>query len=95
MLKILNYLEITEIHIFGDTKSLSLHTFDNYNGVKKAIRITTKYRHISNKNELSGFVANGIHINNSNPILNELSEERQILKNNGIDVAFDGMELSV
>jgi hypothetical protein len=36
-----------------------------------------------------------IHINNSNPILNELSEERQILKANGIDVAFDGMELTV
>lgn len=57
---------VKEIHIFGDTKSLSLHTFDNYNGVKKAIRITTKYRHISNKDEPSGFVANGVRINNSN-----------------------------
>ena len=36
-----------------------------------------------------------IHINNSNPILNELSEERQILKNNGIGVAFDGMEITL
>lgn len=32
-----------------------------------------------------------IHINNTNPILDEDSEERTILVRNGIEVAFDGM----
>ena len=50
---------------------------------------------IENLNKIDGPKKILIHINNSNPILNELSEERQILKANGIDVAFDGMELTV
>ena len=59
---------VKEIHIFGDTKSLSLHTFDNYKGVKKAIRITTKYRHICKKEntENIGFCVNNIKIDNNN-----------------------------
>ena len=36
-----------------------------------------------------------IHINNSNPILNEKSYERKILSDNNIDVSFDGMEISL
>lgn len=36
-----------------------------------------------------------IHINNTNPILNEESEERALLKEHHIEVAFDGMELIV
>lgn len=58
---------LKEIHISGDTKSLSLHTFDNFIGIKKAIRITTKYKHISNKEgDKVGFTCNGITINNYN-----------------------------
>ena len=34
-----------------------------------------------------------IHINNTNPILNEDSDERRLLEREGIEVAFDGMEL--
>jgi pyrroloquinoline quinone biosynthesis protein B len=36
-----------------------------------------------------------IHINNTNPILDETSAQRAELTRHGIDVAFDGMELSV
>lgn len=36
-----------------------------------------------------------IHINNSNPILNENSDEAAILKRHEIEVAFDGMEISL
>ena len=36
-----------------------------------------------------------IHINNTNPILNEASPERAELRRAGIDVAYDGMELEV
>lgn len=36
-----------------------------------------------------------IHINNSNPILNEKSNERKILSDNNIDVSFDGMEITL
>ena len=36
-----------------------------------------------------------IHINNSNPILNENSPERAELVSNGIGVAYDGMEIKV
>lgn len=36
-----------------------------------------------------------IHINNTNPILDEDSEERAMLTLHGIEVAFDGMEISV
>jgi len=35
-----------------------------------------------------------IHINNTNPILNEDSVERALLTRHGIEVAFDGMELT-
>jgi pyrroloquinoline quinone biosynthesis protein B len=35
-----------------------------------------------------------IHINNTNPILDEDSKERATLTRHGIDVAFDGMEIS-
>jgi pyrroloquinoline quinone biosynthesis protein B len=34
-----------------------------------------------------------IHINNTNPILDEASSERRTLEREGIEVAFDGMEL--
>jgi pyrroloquinoline quinone biosynthesis protein B len=34
-----------------------------------------------------------IHINNTNPILDEDSEQRRMLEREGIEVAFDGMEL--
>jgi pyrroloquinoline quinone biosynthesis protein B len=34
-----------------------------------------------------------IHINNSNPILNENSQEAAILDSHGIELAFDGMEI--
>lgn len=34
-----------------------------------------------------------IHINNTNPILNEDSPERQVLNNAGIELAYDGMDL--
>lgn len=36
-----------------------------------------------------------IHINNTNPILDECSEERACLIDSGIEVAFDGMRLEV
>jgi pyrroloquinoline quinone biosynthesis protein B len=36
-----------------------------------------------------------IHINNTNPILNEVSSERAELSRHGVEVAFDGMELSL
>jgi pyrroloquinoline quinone biosynthesis protein B len=36
-----------------------------------------------------------IHINNSNPILDETSPERAILDAEGVEVAFDGMTLSL
>jgi pyrroloquinoline quinone biosynthesis protein B len=34
-----------------------------------------------------------IHINNTNPILDEDSAERRTLERAGIEVAFDGMEI--
>ena len=36
-----------------------------------------------------------IHINNTNPILDEDSEERRALEREGIEVAFDGMEIAL
>jgi len=36
-----------------------------------------------------------IHINNTNPILDENSEQRAILARHGIEVAFDGMEINL
>jgi len=36
-----------------------------------------------------------IHINNTNPILDEQSPQRQTLVNHGIEVAYDGMEISL
>jgi pyrroloquinoline quinone biosynthesis protein B len=36
-----------------------------------------------------------IHINNTNPILDEDSEERALLARHGIEVAFDGMEIEL
>ncbi|WKB50600.1 pyrroloquinoline quinone biosynthesis protein PqqB [Eleftheria terrae] len=36
-----------------------------------------------------------IHINNSNPILDEAGPERQALARHGIEVAFDGMEIEL
>lgn len=36
-----------------------------------------------------------IHINNTNPILNENSTERQLLNEAGIDVAYDGLEIDL
>lgn len=36
-----------------------------------------------------------IHINNTNPILDEESAERQILLDEGIEVAFDGMDVTL
>ena len=36
-----------------------------------------------------------IHINNTNPILDEDSAERRMLEHEGIEVAFDGMELTL
>lgn len=36
-----------------------------------------------------------IHINNTNPILNEDSTERAVLKGFGIEVAFDGMDITL
>ena len=36
-----------------------------------------------------------IHINNTNPILNEESEERKILNSNNIEVSFDGMDIII
>ena len=36
-----------------------------------------------------------IHINNTNPILNEDSEQRRTVEAAGIEVAFDGMEIAL
>jgi pyrroloquinoline quinone biosynthesis protein B len=36
-----------------------------------------------------------IHINNSNPILDETSDQRRMLDGHGIEVAFDGMEITL
>ncbi len=36
-----------------------------------------------------------IHINNTNPILDEASAERRTLEREGIEVAFDGMEIEL
>ena len=36
-----------------------------------------------------------IHINNTNPILDDSSPQRQILTAHGIEVAFDGMEIEL
>jgi pyrroloquinoline quinone biosynthesis protein B len=36
-----------------------------------------------------------IHINNTNPILDDSSPQRQILTAHGIEVAFDGMEITL
>ncbi|HEV8688801.1 MAG TPA: pyrroloquinoline quinone biosynthesis protein PqqB, partial [Ideonella sp.] len=36
-----------------------------------------------------------IHINNSNPILDESSEQRAALQSQGIEVAYDGMEITL
>jgi pyrroloquinoline quinone biosynthesis protein B len=36
-----------------------------------------------------------IHINNTNPILDEESEERKILEQNGIEVSYDGLEIDL
>jgi len=36
-----------------------------------------------------------IHINNTNPILNEDSHERRVLEAAGIEVAFDGMDITL
>ena len=36
-----------------------------------------------------------IHINNTNPILDEESWQRQVLNDEGIEVAFDGMEIEL
>ena len=36
-----------------------------------------------------------IHINNTNPILNEDSSERRTLEANGIEVAYDGMDITL
>jgi pyrroloquinoline quinone biosynthesis protein B len=50
---------------------------------------------IENLNKIDGPRKILIHINNSNPILNEKSVERQMLSDNNIDVSFDGMEISL
>jgi pyrroloquinoline quinone biosynthesis protein B len=36
-----------------------------------------------------------IHINNTNPILDEDSEQRKILASEGIEVSFDGMDVKL
>jgi pyrroloquinoline quinone biosynthesis protein B len=36
-----------------------------------------------------------VHINNSNPILDETSAQRQALAAQGIEVAYDGMEITL
>jgi pyrroloquinoline quinone biosynthesis protein B len=36
-----------------------------------------------------------IHINNTNPILDEDSEQRKILNAEGIEVSYDGMEIDL
>ena len=36
-----------------------------------------------------------IHINNTNPILDEDSQQRQILDQAGIEVSYDGLEIEL
>jgi pyrroloquinoline quinone biosynthesis protein B len=36
-----------------------------------------------------------IHINNTNPILNEQSEQHQFVLDNGVEIATDGMEITI
>jgi pyrroloquinoline quinone biosynthesis protein B len=36
-----------------------------------------------------------IHINNTNPILDESSPQREVLRSHGIEVSFDGMEIEL
>ncbi len=48
---------------------------------------------IENLSQIKGPRKVLIHINNSNPILNEMSEERKILEKNHIEVSYDGMEV--
>ena len=36
-----------------------------------------------------------IHINNTNPILNEDASERSVLAQHGIEVAYDGMQIDL
>ena len=48
---------------------------------------------IENLRQITGPRKVLIHINNSNPILNEMSEERKILEKNDIEVSYDGMEV--
>ena len=36
-----------------------------------------------------------IHINNTNPILNEQSPQRQVLTQQGIEVSWDGMAITL
>jgi len=36
-----------------------------------------------------------IHINNTNPILDEASPQREVLRSHGIEVSFDGMEIAL
>ena len=36
-----------------------------------------------------------IHINNTNPILDEESEQRKLLENEGIEVSYDGMDIEL
>ena len=36
-----------------------------------------------------------IHINNTNPILNEASDEARELERRGVEVAVDGMEIAL
>lgn len=36
-----------------------------------------------------------IHINNTNPILNEESEQRAIVEAQGVEISFDGMEIDI
>jgi len=36
-----------------------------------------------------------IHINNTNPILNEDSPERKVLSDHGIEVAHDGLDIQL
>ena len=36
-----------------------------------------------------------IHINNTNPILNEDSRERAIVESQGVEIAWDGMDIEL
>jgi pyrroloquinoline quinone biosynthesis protein B len=53
------------------------------NGMIEVLRPMTKPRKVL------------IHINNTNPILDEDSEQRKTLKKEGIEVAFDGMDITL